>query len=106
MSSQPNRVSELNSSPWVQQAKDHWREFLPKMYKELQEKGLLHERAVQAAEQTESDLLDAINNYGADYQGAWEAVRERYLFLPSEEDEPVLEEKPDSTSQKTDPGTH
>jgi hypothetical protein len=47
---------------------------------------LLHQRAIEAAEQTEHDLLDAINNHGADHQSAWEEVRERYLFLPAEDD--------------------
>jgi hypothetical protein len=83
---QTNPVSELNSSPWVNQAKEHWKKFCPKMYHELEKSGELHERAVEAAEQTQNDLLDAINNHGADYQTAWEAVRERYLFLPAEDD--------------------
>jgi len=87
-------VSELNSSPWVTQAKAHWKLFRPKMYADLEKQGLLHERAVEAAEQTQSDL-DSCLDAGLDYQGAWEAVRERYLFLPSEEDEPNLGENQD-----------
>jgi hypothetical protein len=29
-----------------------------------------------------------------DYFGAWEMLRERYLFLPTEEDVPLLAENP------------
>jgi hypothetical protein len=87
-------ISELNESPWVYEAKEHWKKFCPKLYAELQESGLLQERAVQAAEQTEHDLMSMVRN-GYDYQGAWEAVRERYLFLPSEEYEPNLGENQD-----------
>jgi len=82
-----NPVSELNSSPWVNQAKEHWKKYCPKLYAELQKTGVLHERAVEAAEQTENDLLDAVNNHGVDYQAAWEVVRERYIFLPAEDDQ-------------------
>jgi hypothetical protein len=75
--------SELSNSPWVSQAKEHWKKFRPKMYAELEKQGLLHERAVKAAEQTQSDLLSAINDHGLDHQSAWEAVRER-LPVPAE----------------------
>ena len=40
MSSQPNPVSEFNHSPWVSQAKEHWKNYRPKMYAELPEEGI------------------------------------------------------------------
>jgi hypothetical protein len=75
------------------------------MYHELEKSGQLHQRAVEAAEQTQDDLLDAVNNHGVDHQAAWEDVRQRYLFLPSEEDQPQLGENPDSISPDSEPET-
>jgi hypothetical protein len=75
----------FETSPWVSQAKEHWKKYCPKMYAELQKGGLLHKRLVEAVEQTENDLQSMVNQ-GYDHQGAWEAVRERYLFLPAEDD--------------------
>ena len=90
----------FEQSPWVKQAKDHWKQFRPKMYAELEKSGLLHERAVKAAEQTEHDLMSMVRQ-GYPYDGAWEAVRERYLFLPSEKDEPNLGQNPGSSPPET-----
>jgi len=84
---------------WVGEAKQHWKEFRPKLYEELQKSGKLHEAAVRAAQQTQDDLLDAVNK-GQDYQSAWEAVRERYLYLPSEEDQPDLAANPGSSPEE------
>ena len=36
----PPKNSLFESSPWVSQAKEHWKQFRPKMYAELQEAGL------------------------------------------------------------------
>ena len=89
MSSQPSPLpakqkSDLDGSPWVQQAKDHWKQYNPKMYRDLEKKGLLHDRAVRAAEQTQDDLISMVRN-GYDHDTAWQEVRHRYLFPPSEE---------------------
>jgi hypothetical protein len=105
LAEKPNQPKSLyENSPWVSQAKAHWKQFRPKMYAELEKKGLLHERAVKAAEQTEDDLLHLVNEEGLDHQAAWEAVRERYLFLPSEEDQPDLA-GPNSTPEEQEPTT-
>jgi hypothetical protein len=76
------------------QALNHWKEFRPKMYAELEKSGRLYEAAQQAADQT-MDALMALLQKGMDYQTAWESVREQWMFLPSEEDLPELGVDPD-----------
>jgi hypothetical protein len=80
-------------SPWAEQAKAHWKEHRPRMYAELEKAGTLDEAAEKAATQTKDDLCSAIED-GMDYYAAWEMLRERYLFLPTEEDVPLLGENP------------
>ena len=80
-------------SPWAEQAKEHWKEHRPRMYAELEKAGTLDEAAEKAATQTKDDLASAIEG-GMDYYAAWEMLRERYLFLPTEEDVPLLGENP------------
>ena len=82
-------------SPWAEQAKAHWKEHRPKMYAELEKAGTLDDRAQKASDQTRDDLASAIED-GMDYFAAWEMLRERYLFLPTEDDVPLLGEDPDA----------
>ena len=74
-------------------AKRHWKEFRPKMVKELEEAGKLEEALHEAQERTLDELLDLEANLEA--QGltkqqacdqAWEMVRERYILLPPEDE--------------------
>ena len=81
-------------SGWALQAAQHWKKYRPKMYQQLQQSGRLEEAANKAAKLTQ-DELGMLVERGANYQEAWELVREKYLFLPSEEDVPVLGETPD-----------
>ena len=76
-------------SGWAHQAADHWKRFRPKLYQQLQSSGRLEEAANRAAELTKDELSLLIER-GASHQEAWEQVREKYLFLPSEEDQPEL----------------
>ena len=92
---QPPPKSPLENHPLVNETKEHWKEHRPKLYAELQKNGQLHQRAVKAVDQTQEELLDLVNQ-GANYDQAWEAVRERHMFLPSEEDQPDLGESPDN----------
>lgn len=64
------------------------------MYAEMEKAGTLDEAAQRAADLTKDELTTAIEN-GMSCVGAWEAVRENHLFLPSEEDGPLLGEKLD-----------
>jgi len=78
-------------SPWARQAKEHWRKYRPKLYAELFRNGQLDERAQKAADQTNKEYLDGIMNGMLPHE-SWEAVRERHMFLPAEEDVPNLGE--------------
>lgn len=84
----------LKLSGWAQQAKKHWKTYRPKMYRQLQRSGRLNETLQQAAENTGEALADCIEK-GMKYDQAWELVREMWLFLPSEEDQPKLGESSD-----------
>lgn len=68
------------------------------MYAELHASGKLHEMAIAADEATFADedaLHMALMKQGyaspIAFEMAREAVRERYIFLPAEEDEPDLQ---------------
>ena len=73
-------------------AEKHWRQFCPRMVKELEAKGLLEQMLLEAEEKTDEEL-DSLTR-GLMKQGltaqqahdqAWEMVREKYLLLPPEE---------------------
>lgn len=75
-------------------AERHWREFRPKMVSELEATGKLEEALHEAQERTLDDLMELETTLVA--QGltmqqasnqAWEMVRERYILLPSEDDQ-------------------
>lgn len=77
------------------QAEKHWKQFRPKMYRELKKKGVLYKSLYAAQERTEDALADLIEK-GLSYDMAWEAVREEWLFLPTEKDLPVLGFNPEN----------
>jgi hypothetical protein len=73
-------------------AEKHWREYRPKMVRELEQKGLLHQILLEAEEKTKDEmatLRTALIQQGKTPQQAhdqaWEMVRERYILLPPEE---------------------
>ena len=75
-------------------AERHWREFRPKMVRELEVQGKLQEALFEAQERT-LDEMETIMERLESEQGmavqqskdaAWEIVRERYIFLPPEEE--------------------
>jgi hypothetical protein len=72
-------------------AEKHWREFLPSMVRELEQKGLLHQMLLEAEEMTKDEmamLRTQLIKQGATAQQAhdqaWEMVREKYILLPPE----------------------
>lgn len=71
----------MNLQNWVQQARAHWKEHLPKLYHQLQASGTLEAALQDAAERTYQEVV-ALEEAGYDLQGAWEIVRESYLFPP------------------------
>lgn len=81
----------------VREALKHWREHRPRMYAELEAAGTLVETAIAACQVTaeeECDLHSTLIRQGHPspiaFEMAREMVRERYVFLPAEEDVPDL----------------
>ena len=91
-------MSETNPTTLTQYgmlAEKHWREFLPKMVKELERKGKLQEMLLEAQEKTKDEMYELtmqLIKQGLTAQQAndraWEMVRERYILLPPETDQP------------------
>ena len=74
-----------------QMAEKHWREHLPKMVRELEAKGQLHQMLLEAEEKTKDamiNLTQQFRNQGLTAQQAhdraWEMVRGEYILLPPE----------------------
>jgi hypothetical protein len=73
-------------------AEKHWREHCPKMVRELERKGLLHQMLLDAEEKSKDEmamLRTQLMQQGSTAQQAqtqaWEIVREKYILLPPEE---------------------
>ena len=73
----------MNLQNWVNQAREHWKEFQPKRYSALVKSRKLQAALQDAAERTYRELTE-LEDQGLDHQDAWEIVRERYLFVPKE----------------------
>ena len=83
-----------NMSPLTQygrMAEQHWREFLPKLVRDLEAKGQLRQRLLEAEEKTKDEMATLRSSLMAQgltadqaHRQAWETVRERYLLLPPE----------------------
>lgn len=80
---------EMQHQNWIEQARAHWKEHLPKMFARLTKAGTLETALTEAAQAT-SQGMRALTTQGATQTEAWEQVREQYLFLP---EEPAPEEK-------------
>ena len=70
------------------EAKRHWKQHRPKMYKQLQEEGRLNEVLLELENRVAKQMED-LSLQGLNYNQAWEMVRDQVL-LPSEEDQPEL----------------
>ena len=75
-------------------AEKHWRQFRPRMVHELEAKGKLEEMLLEAEEKTDEELdslTRELMKQGLTAQQAhdqaWEMVRERYIFLPPEDEQ-------------------
>jgi hypothetical protein len=77
-----------NLQNWVNQAREHWKEFQPNRYSALVKSGKLEAALQDAAERTLREQMD-LEDQGFDPQAAWEMVRERYLFVPEEGKKPT-----------------
>ena len=73
-------------------AERHWREHRPKMVREMERNGILHQMLLEAENNTKDEmamLRTQLMGQGSTAQQAqtqaWEMVREKYILLPSEE---------------------
>ncbi|MFO1511300.1 MAG: hypothetical protein U1F83_00030 [Verrucomicrobiota bacterium] len=73
-------------------AEKHWREHRPKMVREMERKGILHQMLLEAENNTKDEmamLRTQLMGHGSTAQQAqtqaWEMVREKYILLPAEE---------------------
>lgn len=73
-------------------AEKHWREHRPKMVREMERKGILHQLLLEAEEKTKDEmgtLRTQLMQQGATAQQAqtqaWEMVREKYILLSPED---------------------
>ena len=72
-------------------AEKHWREHCPKMVRELEQKGILHQMLLEAEEKTKDEMVDLLTQFRRQgltpqqaHDRAWEMVRESYILLPPE----------------------
>lgn len=73
------------------QAEKHWREHRPKMVRDLEQKGLLHQMLLEAEEKTKDEMAGLRTKFIRQgltpqqaHDRAWEMVREEYILLPPE----------------------
>lgn len=73
-------------------AEKHWRQFLPKMVRELEAHGRLQEALLEAEEKTKDEMYDLTTRLMAQgltaqqaHDQAWEMVRQEYILLTPEE---------------------
>ena len=73
-------------------AEKHWREHRPKMVREMERKGILHQLLLEAEDKTKDEmatLRTQLMQQGATAQQAqiqaWEMVWEKYILLPPED---------------------
>ena len=90
MSKKPkNWRKEVEGTPLAASILRHWREFRPKMCKELETKGLLFQSVMEAAEST-ANLLVSLHRDGVDPFEAREIAFREWYLLPDEEGQPSL----------------
>jgi len=75
-------------------AERHWREFLPKMVRDLESKGILMEALFEAQETTLAEMEALTRQLETEqkmtpqqaHDRAWEMIREKYILLPPEDE--------------------
>lgn len=78
---------------WIDLAREHWKEWLPKKYAALKVQGdqVLNKALYQAASQTAREVTQ-LEDSGLTFLEAWEMTRETYLLLKPEVDNTDEEE--------------
>lgn len=75
-------------------AQRHWREFRPKMVRELETKGTLTEALFEAQERALDEMETLTRQLETEqkltpqqaHDRAWEMIREKYILLPPEDE--------------------
>ena len=96
-------------------AREHWKKYRPMMYRQLQTTGKLKKALIAAQELTKEAMIQIEEELAKKHpmieeekkeflkragyhnwkrQTAWEMVREEWILLPSEEDEPEMKKNP------------
>jgi len=85
-------MTQLTLTQYGRQAERHWREHCPKMVREMERKGILHQMLLEAEEKTKdematlrTELMQKGSTAQQAHTQAWEMVREKYILLPPEE---------------------
>jgi hypothetical protein len=73
----------MNLQNWVEQARAHWKEFRPNLYRDLKASGQLEAKLQEAAERTFQEMGE-LRQMGYSEQESWEVVRQSYLFPPED----------------------
>jgi hypothetical protein len=90
----PELVSEkIHLTQYGLMAERHWREFRPKMVRELEAKGTLTQTLFEAQERTINEMEALTRQLETEqkltpqqaHDQAWEMIREKYILLPQEE---------------------
>lgn len=90
----PEPVSEkIQLTQYGLMAERHWREFRPKMVRELEARGTLMEALFEAQETTINEMEALTGRLEPEqkltpqqaHDQAWEMIREKYILLPPEE---------------------
>ena len=79
----PYNERQILIETWKEQARRHWKEFRPSLYRDLIKNGRLDEALTDAAERTYREMTE-LQKMGYQEHEAWEVVRESYLFTPEE----------------------
>ncbi len=88
----------MNLQNWVEQARAHWKEFLPGMFKEFEDAGIL-ERELQTAAKLTAKDMGAFQAAGLSWDEAWERTRNEYLFLPEEDEQKAKADREPAASE-------
>ena len=88
----------MNLQIWVEQARAHWKEFRPGMFKEFEDAGIL-ERELQTAATLTARDMDAFQGTGLSWDEAWERTRNEYLFLPEEDEQKAKADREPAASE-------
>jgi len=91
MSQQEHKSKKDLDGGFMWQAERHWREYRPKLYQYLKEKGILYDELYEAGRQAEEYMQEQEArpgfNLATDYHAAKEVALRTWIYLPDVYDE-------------------